>query len=108
MTEKRRYTRYHMDCTALVATVTQVRKVDVIDISQNGMLLRFNIEAAVTKGTPIIVMLYDRETGTLVKVKAKVVRKYTQDGHLYTGIEYKDTSEGIARIIKGIPVVVGA
>lgn len=100
--ERRKYQRFDMHCGGLIISNGHMKTVDMVDISQNGALMKYTgvLPAYATPGSNIEVDFFDRDAGTRCCVKATIVRTFYKKDHYYMAVSYKNTNSDIISIVK--------
>ena len=80
-----------MHCSALILSATQMRGADIINVSRNGMLLRYHYSTKTLPGDKLFVVFYDNASDKVCKIPAKVVRKYNENEDIYIAVTYDET-----------------
>lgn len=87
--EHRKYPRYDLENTALLCTSTFVNKVDLVNISENGILLSTKYPSSFKPGDNVRINFYCGMTDTLCCLNAKVVRSFFNGNKQSVAVTFK-------------------
>lgn len=101
MEEKRKFTRYNTNYTALYCQYNKIRAVKIHDLSRAGAALEFKDDINAKVGMKAILHFFSRDTNSLVaRLECKVIRIFNIDVHTAIGVKFEASNKAIDSIIE--------
>ncbi len=98
--QKRRYDRHAFDCTGVAILPGEMQKINVMNISLNGIAFSFcHPTVEVHDGDMIKLFFFDRGTSQLCQLDCRIARTFEDGGYLAIGGTFEAEQKTIKNVV---------